>query len=64
MISELDIWRAANLLIREHGAGAASEALRRAGQLLDRGDRDGWQLWARIRLAIEALQAPGRGELH
>jgi hypothetical protein len=25
VISELDIWRAVNLLIRQHGAGAASE---------------------------------------
>jgi hypothetical protein len=64
MISEVDIWRAANLLIRQHGAGAASKATQRAGQMLDRGDSAGWQTWARIRLAIEALQAPRRGEPH
>ena len=28
--------------------------------MLDRGDGDGWNVWARIRLAIEALQAPSR----
>jgi hypothetical protein len=28
--------------------------------MLDRGDAGGWQIWARIRLAIEALQAPPR----
>jgi hypothetical protein len=32
--------------------------------MLDRGDSEGWQVWARIRLAIEALrddQKIGRG---
>jgi hypothetical protein len=52
MVSDLDIWRAANLLIRRHGADAELEAL-------DRGYDDGRLLWARIRRAIEALQAPG-----
>ena len=61
-LAGFQIWRAATLLIRQHGAGAASEATRRAGQMLDRGDGDGWQVWARIRLAIEALQAPRQGE--
>ena len=27
---------------------------------LDRADFDGWQVWARIRLAIEELRASGR----
>jgi hypothetical protein len=62
MISEVDIWRAANLLIHQHGAGAATKVTRRPGQMLDGGDGDGWQVWARIRLAIEALQAPRQGE--
>ena len=31
MISEIDIWRAANLLIEEYGAGATSETMRRTG---------------------------------
>jgi hypothetical protein len=33
-----------------------------AGRALDRGDFDGWHVWARIRLAIDAMQAPRRGE--
>jgi len=59
VISELDIYRAANPFIRQHGAGAASETTRLAGRMLDRGDSDGWQVWARIRLAsrLEAAQA-------
>jgi hypothetical protein len=61
VIYELDIWRAANLLIRRHGANAELEAAKRADLMLDRGDDEGRLLWARIRRAIEALRAPRRG---
>jgi hypothetical protein len=49
MIPERDIWRAANLLIREHGAEAEMVAARRADEMLERGDRDGQLVWLRIR---------------
>jgi hypothetical protein len=62
VIPEIDIWRAANLLIRRHGANAELEAAKRADLMLDRGDDDGRLLWVRIRRAIEALQAPRYGE--
>jgi hypothetical protein len=58
VVSNLDIWRAANLLIREHGADAELEAARLEDLMLDRGDDGGRLVWARIRRAIEALQAP------
>jgi hypothetical protein len=61
MTSDLDVWRAAHLLIRNHGANAELEAAKRADVMLDRGDEDGRLLWARIRRAIEALQAPSSG---
>jgi hypothetical protein len=61
MVSDLDIWRAANLLIRRHGANAEREAARRADLMLDRGDDDGRLLWARIRRAIDGLQAVPSG---
>jgi len=60
MVSDLDIWRAANLLIREHGMGAELEAARLQDLMLDRGDDEGGLVWARIRRAIEALRAPPR----
>jgi hypothetical protein len=41
MIPDRDIWRAANLLIREHAAEAEIVAARRADEMLGRGDRDG-----------------------
>jgi hypothetical protein len=39
MISDLAIWRAANLLIREHGGDAELEAAKRADLMLERGRR-------------------------
>jgi len=64
MVSDLDIWRATNLLIRKHGANAEFEAAKRADLMLDRGDDDGRLVWAQIRRAIEDLQALRRGRLN
>ena len=64
MISDVDIWRAANLLIRRHGEDAEVEAAKRADQMLDRGDLDGSAVWRRIRRAIVELQAPANSSLH
>ena len=64
MVDELEIWRAANLLIRQHGADAEIEAARKADLMLDRGDRDGQLVWLRIKRAIVELQAPPRGPAH
>lgn len=58
MISDLDIWRAANLLISQHGDQAELEACRLADRMLDRGDRDGELVWLRVRRVIVELQAP------
>jgi hypothetical protein len=57
MIPDRDIWRAANLLIREHEADAEIVAARRVDEMLQRGDRDGQLVWLRIRQAIVELQA-------
>jgi hypothetical protein len=56
MITDLDVWPAANLLIREHGQDAEIEAARKADLMLDRGDRDGEVLWLLIMRAIVTLQ--------
>ena len=62
MIPDRDIWRAANLLIREHKADAEIVATRRADEMLERGDRDGQLVWLRIRQAIVELQAAPVGK--
>lgn len=41
MIPDRDIWRAANLLIREHGDRAEFVAAGRADEMLERGDIEG-----------------------
>jgi hypothetical protein len=61
MVSELDIWPAANLLIRKYGADAELEAARLQDLMLDRGGDEGPLVSARIRRAINALQAPPSG---
>jgi hypothetical protein len=63
MITDLDIYRAANMLIERHGAEALIEAARMIDRMLDHGDMDGRHVWQRIRQAIEALQAPS-GTVH
>lgn len=60
MVSEIDIWRAANLLIKQHGESAASYAERHADEMLRRGDVDGSAVWCRIFAAIEELSAGGK----
>lgn len=64
MIPDIDIWRAANLVIRQHGHGAELHACRLADAMLDRGDIDGQRVWLRIRRAIAELQAPQSGPVH
>ncbi len=60
-ILDLDIWRAAYLLIGQHGAEAELEAAKRADLMLDRGDLEGQTLWRRIRRAIVEVQALATG---
>jgi hypothetical protein len=55
MIDDLDILRAANILIKRHGADAAIETAQRADELLAAGDLDGCALWKRILAAVAEL---------
>jgi hypothetical protein len=64
MVSDLDIWRAANILVQEHGEEAAIIAAQRADELLAKGDVEGQIVWKRIVRAVAELQKrkPGEGE--
>ena len=64
MISDREIWRAAELLIRAHGVDAVTEATRLVHLMLRRRDSEGVFLWASITRAIEALQQPPSGRLN
>ena len=56
MISDTDIWRSANELIKQFGDTADIEAATRADALLAKGDLDGQRVWLRILKAIDALR--------
>ncbi len=56
MTSDLDIYRSANLLVKQHGKDAPIEAAMRADELLERADLDGYTVWKRILRAVGELQ--------
>ena len=63
MTSDPDIYRAAKLLIDQHGENAGLRAAERADQLLEAGDMIGATTWRRIHKAVEELQQrPPKGE--
>ena len=57
MIPDLDVYRSAQVLIREHGGDASTHAAQEAAAMLDRGDMDGRAVWLRILAAVETLLA-------
>jgi hypothetical protein len=54
-VSDIDIWRAANLLLKQHGKDAPIVAAQRTRQCLASGDVDGLRLWKRIAEAMLEL---------
>ncbi len=56
MTSDLDIYRSAQVLIREHGEDAALDATTRAIAMLNKGDLDHYAVWKRILRAVEEIQ--------
>ena len=52
MIPDLDIYRTATALIREHGQDAPIHAAMRADALLAAGDVDGYAVWGKVRPRI------------
>ncbi len=59
-----DIWRAAQLLVKRHGADAPIVAAQRADELLEKRDLEGLAVWKRILQAVKELlrTAPKDGE--
>jgi hypothetical protein len=60
MISDLDIFRSAQVLIRQHGEDAALEAAKRADAMLANGDLEGQRVWKRVVRAVEEIQRKER----
>jgi hypothetical protein len=52
MVSELEVWRAARLLVGQYADDALEHAEKRAASLRAKADLDGWATWTRIAAAI------------
>jgi hypothetical protein len=65
VIPEIDIWRAATLMLRRYGDKALEESRTRIEQLADDGDHDGADTWRRITAAvIQLANTTPHGPLH
>ena len=65
MPSEIDIYRSANLLIKQHGEDAPIFAAMQADKRIEAGDLDGCAVWKRVIQAIKELldqKPPGDGK--
>ncbi len=56
-IADIDIWRAAKLLVDRHGAQAPLKSAKRADAMRAMGDLAGRAVWLRIKRACEDLLA-------
>lgn len=55
VIPEIDIWRAANLMLKRYGEMALEESEARADELAAADDYNGVAVWRRIRDAVAQL---------
>ncbi len=64
MISDLDIYQSAKVIIKRYGKDAQIHSTKRASAMLDKGDLDAYAVWMRILRAVGELQraAPKSGE--
>ena len=56
MVASLDVYRAANVLLRRHGADARLVAAMRADRFAEQGVWDGYRLWLAVAVIIDELQ--------
>jgi len=64
---DIEVYRAANTLVKRWGQDAPLEAARNADAMIERGDPEGLAVWKRILKAVDELlaQAPPKdGQLH
>ena len=60
MVSDIDLYSSAKLLIEQHGEDTTIEAAMQADGMLEKGDLDGKGVWVRIIAAIVELQRQER----
>ncbi len=56
MILDLDIYRAATVIINQYGKDAPIHAAMRADAMLEAGDLDGLKMWKRVLRAVGELR--------
>ncbi len=56
MIPNIDIYRAVNLLVKQHGEDAPIHAAMRADAMQEAGDLDGYAVWKRVVKEVEQFQ--------
>ncbi len=54
-IADFDVYRSANLLVKQHGDEAPIEAAMKADAMLEKGDLDGQRVWLRILAVVNEL---------
>ncbi len=60
MIPDLDIYRTANILVKQHGEDAPIQAALRADAMLEKGDLEGCAVWKPVLRAAEVLLSKER----
>jgi hypothetical protein len=65
VIPEIDIWRAATLMLKRYGEKALEDSIARADELFAEQDHDGAAVWRRIIDAVRQLaNTTPSGRLH
>jgi hypothetical protein len=65
VIPEIDIWRAAQLMLRRYGDRALEESAARAEELAAAGDENGAATWRQIMAAVtELANTTPQGPVH
>ncbi len=59
MITDLDIYRSAQVLVKQDGQDAPVHAAMNADAMLEKGDLDGYAVWKRVLMAVEELLRSG-----
>ncbi len=60
MTPDLDIYRSAQVLVKQHGQDAPIEAATRADVMIEKGDLDGYAVWKRVAKVAAELLSKGR----
>jgi len=64
VIRDIDIWRAATLMLKRYGENALTERAARADDLATEGDHDGAAIWRHITDALTQFANTTPGPVH